>query len=80
MPKFSEKGSVLLILLIILLLVGGVTGFLVYKTLTISTQKVSKNVEVMTVALKSEYENPFDKNTQYDNPFNEYHNPFDALK
>lgn len=31
------------------------------------------------VKLKSEYKNPFDKETQYVNPFSEYKNPFDNI-
>lgn len=33
-----------------------------------------------TVNLKKEYQNPFDKNSQYVNPFSQYKNPFDNLK
>ncbi len=33
-----------------------------------------------TIPLTSEYINPFDKNTQYVNPFSQYKNPFDTLK
>lgn len=32
------------------------------------------------VGLKTEYKNPFEKDTQYVNPFSEYKNPFDNLK
>lgn len=32
------------------------------------------------VPVKKEYENPFDKNTQYVNPFSTYKNPFNTLK
>ena len=32
-----------------------------------------------TVALKTEYQNPFDKKTQYVNPFKEFKNPFTNL-
>lgn len=34
----------------------------------------------LKVPLKSAYENPFDKKTQYVNPFSEYKNPFDYLQ
>lgn len=30
--------------------------------------------------LKTEYNNPFDKKSQYSNPFADYQNPFDNLK
>lgn len=33
-----------------------------------------------TVNLQTQYQNPFDKNAQYVNPFSEYKNPFDAIK
>ncbi len=33
-----------------------------------------------TVSLQKQYQNPFDKNAQYLNPFSQYKNPFDALK
>ena len=33
-----------------------------------------------SVQLTSSYDNPFEKNTQYVNPFNEYKNPFDLLE
>ncbi|HLD26893.1 MAG TPA: hypothetical protein VJB63_02985 [Patescibacteria group bacterium] len=32
-----------------------------------------------TVQLQKEYQNPFDKKTQYVNPFSSYKNPFDTL-
>ena len=34
---------------------------------------------VAQVQLKEAYQNPFDANTQYVNPFSEYKNPFDQL-
>lgn len=33
-----------------------------------------------SVQLENEYQNPFDKKTQYVNPFSSYKNPFDTLK
>ncbi|MBI4084502.1 MAG: hypothetical protein HY431_01210 [Candidatus Levybacteria bacterium] len=33
-----------------------------------------------TVNLVTEYNNPFDKKSQYVNPFSKYKNPFDTLK
>lgn len=54
-----------------------------------STQKTKKNTAVIqegptptpTIALKTEYSNPFDEKSQYENPFNSeetYKNPFDT--
>lgn len=44
---------------------------------TISTQKSLENQ--INLSLKKEYENPFDKKTQYVNPFSQSQNPFDNL-
>lgn len=33
-----------------------------------------------SVTLKTDYQNPFDKSTQYVNPFSDYKNPFDAIE
>ena len=34
----------------------------------------------LKVPLTEVYQNPFDQNTQYVNPFSEYKNPFDSLE
>ena len=80
MSKVSQKGSVLLILVLIFIAVVITGAVIVYKTMTNSTKKLSKTSQELTLVLKSEYNNPFDKKTQYENPFNESHNPFDDLK
>lgn len=36
--------------------------------------------EQVNVALKTDYKNPFNKTTQYTNPFGEYKNPFINLR
>ena len=33
-----------------------------------------------SISLQTQYQNPFDKDTQYVNPFAKYKNPFDSLK
>ena len=78
MPS-SQKGSVLLILLFVLFLVGGSAIFLTYKFFSSSTKKIAQTSEILKVELESEYQNPFDEETHYENPFNEYQNPFEAL-
>lgn len=79
----NQKGVIHLALpLILLLLLGGAVFLLVYfgiitnpfKNLPILGQKGPK------VDVKSEYKNPFDKNTQYVNPFETYKNPFVVSK
>lgn len=79
MPRIQEKGSILLILLLILFIAGGAAIFLTYKFFSVSTTKIAQNTEALKVELEEEYENPFDAETQYENPFNEYQNPFEVL-
>ena len=80
MSENSEKGSVIIFSIFIFLIIGLIAVFVVTKTLTKSTQKLAKTQEIVAVAIKSEYQNPFDENTQYSNPFNDYQNPFDDIK
>lgn len=80
MPKLDEKGAAFLILVFVFAAVAIVGVSLVIKTLTTATKKISQNAEVLSVALKTEYSNPFDKETQYVNPFSSKKNPFDELR
>jgi len=80
MPKNSERGSVVIFLSLIFLVVAIGASIGVYKMITDSTDKISQTSEDLAVALKSDYQNPFEEETQYVNPFDEYQNPFDNLK
>ena len=80
MSRFSQKGSVFLFLVVFFAVVATVAGVVVYQTFTNASKKISKQADSLNVALKTEYQNPFDKNTQYTNPFSDYQNPFDNLK
>lgn len=80
MPKFGEKGAVFLIFIFLFAAVGIVGVSLVIKTFTNSAKKINQDAEVLSVALKSEYSNPFEKETQYVNPFSSRKNPFDELR
>lgn len=80
MSKLNQKGSAFLILVLIFAVVLVSVGLVFYKTLTNSTKKLNKTSDTLVVALKTEYNNPFDQKTQYQNPFSQYHNPFDDLK
>ncbi|MBI2040365.1 hypothetical protein HYT18_04800 [Candidatus Microgenomates bacterium] len=81
----NQKGVIHLALPLILLLFVAVLTFVVLiyfgiiknplKTLTVPGVKKEP-----TVSLQNQYQNPFDKSTQYVNPFASYKNPFDALK
>ncbi len=68
-PVFS------VVVLIAVLLVVTRGGKESVKDIVTNTKK-----EVSTVAPKTEYDNPFDKDSQYVNPFSSYKNPFDNLK
>lgn len=80
MPRFGEKGVIFLIFVLIFASVAIVGGALVIKTLTTATKKINQSAEVLSVALQEEYNNPFDKSTQYVNPFSKHQNPFDELR
>lgn len=75
-----EAGVVhLLIPILVLLIIGAVLYFLFTQGIIknpfsqLKLPGVNKGPEV---SLKSEYKNPFDKDTQYVNPFETYKNPF----
>lgn len=75
--------NVLIVLGIILVLFVAIDVFFIFSNLTkninttVSTGKSLENQ--LNVSLKSQYDNPFDKNTQYVNPFSQSQNPFDNL-
>lgn len=79
----NQRGVLHLALpLLLLLIIGAAVYFLIYfgiiknpfGNLPIIGQKPPK------VSVKTEYKNPFDKNTQYVNPFEPYKNPFIVSK
>lgn len=61
------------------LIAAGIAAAILY---FLMTQGVIKNPisRAPRVKLQTQYQNPFDKNTQYVNPFSSYQNPFDNLK
>lgn len=79
MSKTFERGVALLVLVLIFAALSLVAVFLIYNTFTAGTKKLTKTSETLEIALKKEYENPFEKDTQYVNPFAGYKNPFDSL-
>lgn len=70
------------VLLVIIILVG-IDMFLVFRKLTNNVNKSISSLDSTqnqaNVSLKSQYNNPFDKSTQYSNPFSVSQNPFDNL-
>lgn len=67
------KVLLLLVLVVVAIAVGFSLGLL-------KNPLQKKSAAVPEVQLKTEYQNPFDKDTQYTNPFSEYKNPFDSLE
>jgi len=68
--KSSLRRNILIVSVLLLIFVTGIVLFLLAQ---------NKETKEPTVSLTKEYDNPFDKNTQYVNPFSEYKNPFDEL-
>lgn len=87
MPKSLkyQSGNAVLVVIILLVVAAFIVGAILYTqgVLKIPGKIAStgtKSSEDVQVELKNEYENPFDKSTQYENPFSDYQNPFDQLK
>jgi len=74
----KEKGIVHLVLPIIILLVVGAVLFALnyFGIIKLNLPGVSLPQKGPSVELKTEYKNPFKKESQYVNPFQEYKNPF----
>lgn len=85
----KQKQIRLLILAILLFLTSLVTNYVILKH-RVEQQNLAKSLvtkpnaqlqpQQSNVSLKTDYKNPFDKDTQYVNPFSQYKNPFDSLK
>lgn len=89
MPKsfrYRHQAGVAPIFLILpIVVVIAIIGVLIFAKGTVklpgkSASAPTGSSEEAQVELKTEYQNPFDKSTQYENPFSEYQNPFDQLK
>ena len=83
----SQKGVVHLLLpLVLLLILGGVLYFLINSgAIKNPFGNILQNIPLIgkkdpTVSVKTEYNNPFKKETQYVNPFETYKNPFAVAK
>lgn len=76
----KEKGIIHLVLPIVILLVIGVVAFTLnyIGVIKLNLPGVSLPQKGPAVELTKEYKNPFDKETQYVNPFEEYKNPFET--
>ncbi len=82
----NQKGIVALIPLLLVVILVAILAILVsqgiiknpLEKLPFSFQ--SEKSKEAKIGLKSEYSNPFDKSSQYVNPFAVYKNPFDSVK
>lgn len=64
-------------LLILLLVAGGLYLLVYFKVIKNPLPNIPGiGQQGPKVSVKTEYKNPFDKETQYVNPFEEYKNPF----
>lgn len=75
MARRSSAGLSVLPVLILALVLGAGLYFLI--TAGVISNPFTKKAKVQ---LQTQYQNPFDKNAQYVNPFATYKNPFDTLK
>ena len=71
----SQKGNIALVplIIILLLIVAGVAYFIGSKG------NIKNPTAKQEVRLNTQYLNPFEKETHYVNPFDEYKNPFDVV-
>jgi len=74
MPKIVMTRRKYIILLVVI--VVAVVGVILFYVPSSPLQKIVQRQS--SVEIKTTYKNPFDKNTQYMNPFEKYKNPFVA--
>ena len=76
----NQKGLAHLVLLVFLLIIGAVLYFLINSGIIKNPLEYlpffNKSQQVPKISTKTEYKNPFKKETQYVNPFETYKNPF----
>lgn len=83
MPANPQRGTAVVILLVIVAAVAAaISGYIIFQTLSAKPAPSLTTQPPTPAAIKPEtqYQNPFEKDTQYVNPFASYHNPFDALQ
>ena len=81
LPKMNnEKGVIHLLLPLLIFVIVGVGIFLITQGYInipgVSFPSIPLFEKKASYELKSEYKNPFKKETQYVNPFDKYKNPF----
>ena len=71
-----EAGVIHLALPLVLLLIAVAAALIYFGVIKNPLSNLKLGQSVPKVDLKKEYKNPFDKETQYVNPFETYKNPF----
>ncbi len=72
----SQKGVIHLLPLLLVLVLIGAALFFIFKDKFNLPKTPFQTAKEPTVTLKSEYKNPFKKENQYVNPFDQYKSPF----
>ena len=80
-PRFAcEAGVIHLALPLLLLLIAAVIALVYFGVIKNPLKNIPFLQKGPSVNLKTEYKNPFKKETQYVNPFETYKNPFTVAK
>lgn len=76
----NQKGVIHLALPLLLLLAAGLFALVYFGVIKNPLKNLKIGQSGPKVELKTEYKNPFKKETQYVNPFETYKNPFTVNK
>ena len=72
----KQRGIAHILLIIIILAALAALGYFLLTKFGFKLPSIPGIQQGPKVSLKSEYKNPFNKSTQYVNPFDQYKNPF----
>lgn len=78
--KLESKKRIKVLVLLVLVVVVVVSALVYFKIIRNPIQNIPLLQKEPKVSIKTEYNNPFDKKTQYINPFETYKNPFVVAK
>lgn len=78
--KLESKKRIKVLVLLALVVVVAVSALVYFKIIKNPIQNIPLLQKEPKVSIKTGYKNPFDKKTQYINPFEEYKNPFVVAK
>lgn len=72
----NQRGIAHILLILIVVAVLAVAGYYLFTKFGFKLPSIPGIQQGLKVSPKSEYKNPFEKSTQYVNPFETYKNPF----